>query len=78
MNRGEKIAAYDALVRDAQRCSRCHSMKGSIKLLGCDFCEEINLWSYWEGGRDHLDAKVLLVGQDWGTYVSDDHIKNHS
>lgn len=75
MNLEEKKAAYDALVQDAKRCLRCQSMKGRVRLLGCDFCEEINLWSYWEGGREHLDAKVLLVGQDWGTYISDDHIK---
>ncbi len=25
--------------------------------------KEINLWSYWQG---NLDAKIMLVGQDWG------------
>lgn len=75
MNQSEKTTAYNELVQDVKRCSLCRSLKGNVKLLGCDFCEEINLWSYWEGGRDHLDARVLLVGQDWGAYAPDDHIK---
>jgi len=34
-------------------------------LYWCDDCEEINLWTYWQG-RGNLDAKIMLVGQDWG------------
>jgi uracil-DNA glycosylase len=75
MNQAEKAFAYDALLQDVKSCSRCHGLRGTVKLHGCDFCEEINLWSYWEGGRDRLDAKVLLVGQDWGDCYSDDHIR---
>ncbi len=30
-----------------------------------DACHEINLWTYWQG-RNNLDARILLVGQDWG------------
>lgn len=34
------------------------------QLVRCDACKkEINLWSYWQGS---LDAKIMLVGQDWG------------
>lgn len=34
------------------------------QLVWCDACKkEINLWSYWQGS---LDAKIMLVGQDWG------------
>ena len=29
------------------------------------YCREINLWTYWQG-RGQLDAKLMLVGQDWG------------
>ena len=29
-------------------------------------CDEINLWTYWQG-RGNLDAKIMLVGQDWGS-----------
>ena len=34
-------------------------------LYWCEDCEEINLWTYWQG-RGNLDAKIMLVGQDWG------------
>ena len=36
-----------------------------LRLYWCEDCEEINLWTYWQG-RGNLDAKVMLVGQDWG------------
>ena len=75
MNQAEKTLAYDVLVQSVKRCSQCHGLKGNVTLQGCDFCEEINLWSYWEGGRDRLSATVLLVGQDWGDCYSDDHIR---
>lgn len=35
------------------------------ELKWCDECQEINLWTYWQGRR-HLDARIMLVGQDWG------------
>ena len=35
------------------------------KLYWCRECDEINFWTYWQG-RGHLDAKIMLVGQDWG------------
>lgn len=37
-----------------------------LRLYWCDDCEEINLWTYWQG-RKHLDAKIMVVGQDWGS-----------
>lgn len=36
-----------------------------LRLYWCDDCEEINLWTYWQG-RGNLNAKIMLVGQDWG------------
>ena len=36
-----------------------------LRLYWCDDCKEINLWTYWQG-RGNLDAKIMLVGQDWG------------
>src|SRR5574344_2695442 len=36
-----------------------------LRLYWCDDCKEINLWTYWQG-KGNLDAKILLVGQDWG------------
>ena len=35
------------------------------QLYWCEDCKEINLWTYWQG-RNNLDAKIILVGQDWG------------
>lgn len=37
----------------------------NVILEWCEDCEEINLWTYWQG-RHHLSPKILLVGQDWG------------
>lgn len=34
-------------------------------LLWCDLCQEINLWTYWQG-RGNQKIEILLVGQDWG------------
>ena len=36
-----------------------------LRLYWCNDCEEINLWTYWQG-RGNLYAKIMLVGQDWG------------
>lgn len=36
-----------------------------LRLYWCEDCKEINMWTYWQG-RGNLDAKVMLVGQDWG------------
>lgn len=35
-------------------------------------CEEINLWTYWQG-RGNLNAEMMLVGQDWGNPWSSDN-----
>lgn len=45
---------------DANKC------EDALHLCWCDECQEINLWTYWQG-RDCLDAKIMLVGQDWGS-----------
>lgn len=40
----------------------------------CPACKEINLWTYWHGWEslneqdDSVHPKILLVGQDWGSY----------
>lgn len=31
-----------------------------------DACQEINLWTYWQG-RGCYDPQIMLVGQDWGS-----------
>ncbi|MBQ5317108.1 MAG: hypothetical protein J6I96_06100 [Oscillospiraceae bacterium] len=65
----EKKAAYLDLVteiRNGERLSECNS--SSVSFEACKKCEEINLWTYWQGGIDCLDAEIVLMGQDWGTY----------
>ncbi len=52
-------------------CNQSSSNK-SVQLEKCSFCNEINLWSYWHGGINNLDADILLVGQDWGNYHDQD------
>ena len=32
------------------------------ELKWCDECQEINLWTYWQGRR-HLDARIMLWGR---------------
>ena len=34
-----------------------------------DKCNEINLWTYWQGHglTDFSNVKIMLVGQDWGS-----------
>lgn len=62
-----KIVEYLSLVHEARTSYSAHieDNNDSLKLSWCDDCQEINLWTYWQG-RGHLDAKIMLVGQDWG------------
>lgn len=70
----EKTELYNKLVTDIQACpklSDCNNSKSpkAIQLEKCPFCNEVNLWSYWQGGINNLDADILLVGQDWGNFT---------
>lgn len=66
MTRKEKIALYNQLVHDVNNCSHIDKCSRKVKMKLCENCNEVNLWTYWEGGRDRLDAEILVVGQDWG------------
>ena len=62
----DKEIKYRKLVEDVKQ-----SYKDSNNgLMWCDACEEINLWTYWQG-RGNLDAPIMLVGQDWGNPEED-------
>ncbi|MGN1165940.1 MAG: hypothetical protein ACI4S2_05925 [Lachnospiraceae bacterium] len=72
----DKIKDYEALVEyvnSQEYIDLCNSeitdneKEAGLELQACPFCDEVNLWTYWEGGRDRLDADILVVGQDWGT-----------
>ncbi len=63
-----KELRYRKLVEDAK--SHYPIYKGISEdmprgLYWCNECEEINLWTYWQG-RGNLNAEIMLVGQDWG------------
>lgn len=64
-----KEIQYKELVKDVARCKICDDITienkdGSvIKLTHDENRVHINLWSHWQGS---LDAKILLIGQDWG------------
>ena len=65
---GEKEARYQALVEKARLSYASYDGPPDGKnprLSWCDACQEINLWTYWQG-RGNLNAPILLVGQDWG------------
>lgn len=73
MTYSEKVKSYRQLIENIKNCpklSDCNSSRSSkaIQLEKCPFCSEVNLWSYWQGGINNLDADILLVGQDWGNY----------
>ena len=63
----DKHAAYQQLIARVQASYPAYQESTEYEkgqLVWCKDCQqEINLWSYWQGS---LDAKIMLVGQDWG------------
>ena len=51
--------------RDLVRRVRDSYKNGFQELIWCDACEEINLWTYWQG-RNFGEVQILVAGQDWG------------
>ena len=64
----DKEKAYQALISNVkdfyEAQGKLHEHE-PVYLSWCDACEEINLWTYWQG-RGNLDAEIMVVGQDWG------------
>ena len=62
-----KYAAYQQLIARVRASYPAYQESTEYEksqLVWCSDCtQEINLWSYWQGS---LDAKMMLVGQDWG------------
>ena len=50
----------------------CSNNESNVSLHQCSSCHEVNMWSYWQGGIDCLDADIIVVGKDWG--LCDDKI----
>ena len=66
----EKQIQYQDLISRVKESYPLRDLAYSGKdtqLYWCEDCEEINLWTYWQG-RGNLDAKTMLVGQDWGYF----------
>lgn len=64
-----KKQAYQELISDVKNYYTAQDPEHydeSVYLSWYDDCEEINLWTYWQG-RGSLNAKIMLVGQDWGS-----------
>ena len=63
----DKHAAYQQLIARVRASYPAYQESTEYEksqLVWCKDCkQEINLWSYWQGS---LDAKIMLVGQDWG------------
>ena len=56
-----KELQYQELIANVQKSYLAESRE----LRWCEDCKEINLWTYWQG-RGHLNADIMLIGQDWG------------
>lgn len=64
MTKSEKYHQLIADVREDYLHRTAEQTVGGPKLLWCEDCKrEINLWTYWQNS---LDARIMLVGQDWG------------
>ncbi len=75
MNLKERQKLYGELIEYLQKDYYARTTSSNtinqngVTIGGCDFLgNQINLWSYWQGS---LEAKILLVGQDWGTLNQD-------
>lgn len=70
-----KLTKYHDLIERVKSSYPAHDpvdKSEELRLYWCDDCKEINLWTYWQG-RGNLDAKIMLVGQDWGCPWDDDY-----
>ena len=66
MNKEQRYAKLIAKVKESYLPFTTAAREETLGLYWCEDCQEINLWTYWQG-RNQLDAKILLVGQDWGS-----------
>lgn len=71
-----KEQAYERLVKAVQEDYRNRPIpeaKGDKEPIYVHKCKHegkrLNLWSYWQGS---IEADILVVGQDWGCFLSDE------
>lgn len=74
----DKKDEYDKLIMDVkasyQKFPEDKNSDG-VYMIWCDDCQEINLWTYWQG-QGCFDPKIMLVGQDWGCANDPQSISN--
>lgn len=67
MASSNKQEDYLNLIKRAKEYYQANSSHNG--LVWYDDCQEINLWTYWQGlgyAETTPDIEILLVGQDWG------------
>ncbi|MCX4254984.1 MAG: uracil-DNA glycosylase family protein [Bacilli bacterium] len=66
-----KEKQFDHLIKELSVCNKCTNFKCSSKSLiniysNYDFCTNIpSIWTDW---FNRLNAKIMIIGQDWGPY----------
>ena len=81
----EKIRQYNQLVYDVDHFDAKALSEINLETFSEHYSDdlrqinlkEINLWSYWQGGRSHLDADILLVGQDFSGLEGDNPLLDY-
>ena len=69
VNTVDKETKYRELIENVRQSYLSHSnieKQVPQRMEWCEDCKEINLWTYWQG-QSHLNARLMLVGQDWGS-----------
>lgn len=66
LTKQERYAQLIANVKSSYPAYADEARSQPLSLYWCEACEEINLWTYWQG-RGNFDADIMLVGQDWGS-----------
>jgi len=65
MTKQERYTRLISSVRQSYTQFFPEAQNAPLGLYWCEECQEINLWTYWQG-RGNLNADIMLVGQDWG------------
>jgi DNA polymerase len=58
-----KATEYARLVVERKACRRCQGLVNPADVGGIPDPDQVGPWSIWQG---NLDARVMVVGQDWG------------
>lgn len=66
MEKQERYAVLISKVKESYAPFSQSKRDDQLQLFWCEDCQEINLWTYWQG-RKQLNSKIMLVGQDWGS-----------